>query len=275
MDDLDFTTASRDKIYDPGIARTCFESFGKTCKLDEGDAFFAENEESKHMYLLLEGEVRLFRGIRVLDIVRAGEIFGEMAVITGQTRSAWAVARKPCKAIMLEPAQFQEAIRATPEFALMLMRIMFNRLRLTSAFLNKSGRLRNSGGTHDKVFDSALVKDLASAMRSVQPATLPKNTIIMREGESGDSMYVVLSGKVSVAIQGTLVEHVGAGGMFGEMALVNDSPRAATAIALTDVRLLPISRYDFMNLVKSHPAFAVSLLKAVAARLARQTAKSV
>lgn len=88
-------------------------------------------------------------------------------------------------------------------------------------------------------------------------------------------MYIVLSGKVSVAIQGTLVEHVGAGGMFGEMALVNESPRAATAIALTEVRLLPISHHDFMNLVKSHPAFAVSLLKAVAARLARQTAKSV
>jgi CRP-like cAMP-binding protein len=275
MDDLDFTVSSRDQIYEPDIARACFRSLGKTCKLAEGDAFFAENEQSGHMYLLLEGEVRLFRGVRVLDIVRPGEIFGEMAVITGQPRSAWAVARKPCRALMLDPAQFQEAIRVTPEFALMLMRIMFNRLRLTSAFLNKTGRLRFSGGTHDKVFDSALVKELASTMRTSQPAKLSAKTIIMREGESGDSMYVVLSGRVSVTIQGTLVENVGAGGMFGEMALVNESPRAASALAITDVRLLPISRHDFMNLVKSHPAFAVSLLKAVAARLARQTAKSV
>ena len=274
MDDLDFSVSSRDKIYDPAIARTCFESFGKTCKLDEGDAFFAENEQSADMYLLLEGEVRLFRGVRVLDIVRAGEIFGEMAVITGQPRSAWAVARKPCRAVMLDPAQFQEAIRATPEFALMLMRIMLNRLRLTSAFLTKSGRLKNSGGIHDKVFDNALVKELASAMRTSKPAKLSAKTIIMREGEHGASMYVVLSGKVSVSIQETLVEHVGAGGMFGEMALVNESPRAASALAMTDVRLLPISRHDFMNLVESHPAFAVSLLKAIATRLARQTAKS-
>lgn len=274
MDDLDSTVSSRDKNYDPAVARTCFETFGQPCRLAEEEAFFAEDEKSEHMYFLLEGEVRLFRGVRVLDIVRAGEIFGEMAAIRNQPRTAWAVARKPCKALMLDPQQFQEAIRATPEFALMLMRIMLSRLRLTSAYLNKTGRLKYSGGTHDKMFDSALVKELASAMHTRQPKAVPKNTIIMREGESGDSMYVVLSGRVSVSIEGTLVEHVGIGGMFGEMALVNESPRAASAMALTDVRLLPISRSDFMNLVKTHPAFAVSLLKSVATRLARQTARS-
>ncbi len=274
MDDFDFTVSRRDKIYDPAIAHACFESLGKTCRLAQGDAFFAENEHSEHMYLLLEGEVRLFRGVHVLDIVRAGEVFGEMAVITGQARSAWAVAKKPCKALSLDPKQFQEAIRATPEFALMLLRMMINRLRLTTALLNKAGRLKNSGGVHGKVFDSALVDELARVMHTSQPAKFSANTVIMREGESGGAMFVVLSGLVSVSIRETVVEHVGAGGMLGDMALVGESPRSATAVAETAARLLPIERDDFMNLVKSHPAFAVSLLKAVATRLARQTAAS-
>lgn len=272
MDDLDFTVSSRDELYDPDVAHTCFESVGKICSLAEGEAFFAENEHSEHMFLLLEGEVRLFRGVRVLDIVRAGEVFGELAVITGQPRSAWAVAKKPCRALSLDPKQFQEAIRATPGFALMLLRMMINRLRLTTALLNKTGRLKNSGGVHDKVFDSALVEELARAMHTSQPAKFSKSTVIMREGESGGAMFLVLSGLVSVSIRGTVVEHVGAGGMFGDMALVDESPRSATAVAQTAARLLPIKRDDFMNLVKSHPAFAVSLLKAVATRLARQTA---
>jgi CRP/FNR family transcriptional regulator, cyclic AMP receptor protein len=274
MDDLDFTVPTHETIYDPAVALACFETLGKPCSLAEGEAFFAEKEKSDYMYLLLEGEVRLFRGVRVLDIVRSGEIFGEMAVITGQPRSAWAVARKPCSALMLDPIQFQEAIWATPEFALMLMRIMFDRLRLTSEFLNKSGRLRNSGKTHEKVFSQALVKQLASAMGAHEPEKIPATTTIMREGESDSTMYVVLSGEIAVSIQGTFVERIGVGGILGEIALVNNSPRAASAVALTEVRLLPITRDNFMNLVKSHPAFVVSLLRAIATRLEIQTAKS-
>jgi CRP/FNR family cyclic AMP-dependent transcriptional regulator len=274
MDELDFTASPRETIYDPAIALACFETLGKPCSMAEGEAFFAEQEKSDFMYLLLEGEVRLFRGVRVLDIVRSGEIFGEMAVITGQPRSAWAVARKPCSALTLDPVQFQEAIFATPEFALMLMRIMFDRLRLTSEFLNKSGRLRNSGKTHKKVFSSTLVKELANAMGVHKPKTLPATTTIMREGEVDPCMYVVLSGEISVSMQGTFVERVGVGGILGEIGLVNNAPRAASATALTEVRLLPIGRDDFMNLVRSHPAFVVSLLRAIATRLEIQTAKS-
>lgn len=274
MDDLDFSESPGKPIYDPAVALACFETLGKPCSLAESEAFFAEQEKSDYMYLLLEGEVRLFRGVRVLDIVHSGEIFGEMAVITGQPRSAWAVARKPCSALMLDAIQFQEAIWATPEFALMLMRIMFDRLRVTSDFLNKSGRLRNAGKTHKKVFSNALVNELARAMGTQEPEKIPPTTIIMREGEIDSTMYVVLSGEISVSIQGTFVERIGAGGILGEIALVNNSPRAASAIALTEVRVLPIRRDDFMNLVRSHPAFAVSLLKAVATRLEIQTAKS-
>ena len=274
MEDPEFNTSAREKIYDPAIAHACFETLGEACSVAEGEAFFAENEKSDCMYLLLDGEVRLFRGVRVLDIVRSGEIFGEMAVITGQPRTAWAVAREPCKALTLDPLQFLEAICTTPEFALMLMRIMFNRLRLTSEFLKKTGRLRNAGKTHEKVFSNALVRQLAIAMGAQESETIPATTTIMREGENDSSMYVVLSGEISVSIQGTFVERIGVGGILGEIALVNNAPRAASAIALTEVQLLPISRDAFMSLVKSNPAFAISLLKAIAIRLEIQTAKS-
>lgn len=274
MENPEFNTSAREKIYDPAIANSCFETLGEACSVAEGAAFFAENEKSDCMYLLLDGEVRLFRGVRVLDIVRSGEIFGEMAVITGQPRSAWAVAREPCKALTLDPLQFLEAICTTPEFALMLMRIMFNRLRLTSEFLKKTGRLRNAGKTHEKVFSSSLVRQLATAMGAHESETIPATTTIMREGEIDSSMYVVLSGEISVSIQGTFVERIGTGGILGEIALVNNAPRAASAVALTEVQLLPISHDDFMNLVKSNPAFAISLLKAIAIRLEIQTAKS-
>jgi CRP-like cAMP-binding protein len=66
---------------------------------------------------------------------------------------------------------------------------------------------------------------------------------------------------------------VGPGGVFGEMALVDQSPRAATAIAETDCDLLAINRGDFLMMVKTNPVFAVSLLKAAADRLRDMTSR--
>jgi CRP-like cAMP-binding protein len=89
----------------------------------------------------------------------------------------------------------------------------------------------------------------------------------MKEGEGGVFMYVVLEGRVAVTIKGKVVDRIGPGGVFGEMALVDQSPRAASAVAESDSELLSINRNDFLALVKSNPVFAVSLLRALADRL--------
>ena len=70
-----------------------------------------------------------------------------------------------------------------------------------------------------------------------------------------------------------MVTTLNPGGTFGEMALVDQSPRAASASAETDTTLLPINRKDFLSLVSSRPAFAVSLLRSLALRLEQMTAK--
>jgi CRP-like cAMP-binding protein len=60
---------------------------------------------------------------------------------------------------------------------------------------------------------------------------------------------------------------VGPGGIFGEMALVDRSARAASAAAETSCKLLAINRTDFINLVKAKPAFGALLLKSIAVRM--------
>jgi CRP/FNR family transcriptional regulator, cyclic AMP receptor protein len=276
MEDLDFTRPARHEIYDPALARTCFESLGKAESIAQGQAFFAEGEASDKMYLLLEGEASLIRGKKMIDIVKAGEIFGEMAAITQQTRSATAMARSACRAISLDAKQFQRAIQQTPAFALMLMSIMINRLRLTVAMLSMTHSLPNVTGRSEKnVFDKKLLDELAAALRDRPPQRCTANHVIMREGEGGIFMYVVLQGKVAVSIQSTVVERIGPGGVFGEMALVDQSARAATAVAETESMLLAINRNDFLSLVKTKPAFAVSLLKSLAERLRYMTSHQV
>jgi CRP/FNR family transcriptional regulator, cyclic AMP receptor protein len=275
MEDLDFTRRpAKSAIYDPAVARNCFEALGKAESVAQGGLFFTENQNSDRMYLLMEGEVGLTRGSKAIDVVKAGEIFGEMAAISRLPRSATAAARTDCRVISLNVKQFQSAIQRKPEFALMLMTILINRLRLTVAMLAMSKALESSDGARTRrVFDDKLLTGLMTATQHRLPAHCPLNKVIMKEGEAGVFMYVVLSGRVAISIKSKVVEWVGPGGVFGEMALVDQSPRAATAIAETDCDLLSINRNDFINLVKSNPSFAVSLLKAAAGRLREMTAR--
>src|SRR3970282_623141 len=244
MEDLDFTRRpTKSAIYDPAVARICFESLGKVERVAQGEIFFTENQNSDRMYLLEEGEVSLTRGSKPIDVVKAGEIFGEMAAISRLPRSATATARTACRVVSLDAKQFQRAIQKMPEFALMLMNILIHRLRLTLTMLAPSKSLEASDGARTRrLFDDKLLQGLMVAPQHRLPQHCPLTKVIMKEGEAGVFMYVVLSGRVAISIKSKIVEWVGPGGVFGEMALVDQSPRAATAMAETDCDLLSINR---------------------------------
>ncbi len=280
MDDLDFTTPSRGPVYDPATALEFFKSVGTEESFAQGETFFVEQQahgslfhEGAKMYLLVEGEVRLMVGKKVIDTLKAGEIFGEMAPISEMPRSATAVAKTACRTLSMEMSRFYEGLRQTPEFALMLMSMMIDRLRLTDARLGMRRALPTAERHEGRVFEEEVLADLRREASNVVPLRYMPRKSIMAAGEAGLFMYVVLEGSVAVSVQGKIVEIVGPGGVFGEMALIDQSPRAASAVAETDCSLLPISRSDFLALVKTNPSFGVALLKTLADRLRFLTAR--
>jgi CRP-like cAMP-binding protein len=271
--------AARTGIYKPDVALAFFKSAGKPEKFAAGKAIFVENEgkasifsEGSRMYFLLDGEVELSVGKKAIGSVAKGEVFGEMASITQLPRTATASAKTACTVISLNEKQFQDALGKSPEFALMLMAIMIGRLRETVAQV--SGTLSSSDPANKATaFDRKLLADLQKEMDDKPPALHHLNKVIMKEGDRGIFMYVVLDGTVAVTINEKTIETVGPGGVFGEMALVDQSPRVASATAASDCTLLSINRNDFLDLVKTRPAFALSLLKALAERLRFTTSK--
>jgi CRP-like cAMP-binding protein len=275
MEDLDFTKPSQSPIYDPATALEFFKSAGTDERVAQGETFFVENQPHRglfqkdaKMYLLVEGEVDLVRGKMVIDTVKPGEIFGEMTPISELPRSATAVAKTACRALAMGMSRFHEALGRRPEFALMLMSIMINRLRLTNARLSTSQALPTAAERHEgRVFEKAVLADLLREADDLVPLRFLPRKPIMTAGETGLYMYVVLEGRVAVSVQDKVVERVGPGGVLGEMALIDHSPRAASAVAETDCSLLPISRDDFLALIKNKPSFGVSLLKTLADRL--------
>jgi CRP-like cAMP-binding protein len=90
---------------------------------------------------------------------------------------------------------------------------------------------------------------------------------IFREGDDGYAMYVVLDGSVKLSVTGRGVEKVTKGGVFGEMALIDSSPRSATAVAGTECTLVTITADKFKALIRETPDFALDIMMVMAARL--------
>jgi CRP-like cAMP-binding protein len=91
--------------------------------------------------------------------------------------------------------------------------------------------------------------------------------VIFKEGEPAETLYVVKSGQVEIRLGNRLLDTLPELSIFGEMALIDHSPRSATAVAATDTTLVPVDEKQFLFLVTRTPHFALNLMRVLAQRL--------
>ncbi len=283
-DDMDFTKpqpdmaaasapfkASGSRFYDAKVAAQVFKIAGTEEKLKAEQLVFTEDDGKtrapSRMYYIADGEITLTIGGRPLGTIGKGEVFGEMAVITGRPRSATARAYTSCTVYSMDAAQLQGALARLPEFGLMLASVMFDRLRFVAQKLASRTKAPGTAAREATVFEPALVAQLEGALPRSALVRFSRETVIFKEGQTGTFMYLVKEGRVAIAVGVNIVEVIGPGGTFGEMGVVDQSPRTARAGAMVDSVLLAIDRAALIEVVKKHPAIAVGLLRGVAERL--------
>jgi len=93
------------------------------------DTVFSKGDPRTVMYVVQEGEVEIKLGDKVLEVVGPDGIFGEMAMVDGQPRTATVIARTDCKLVPIDQKRFQFLVQQTPYFALEVMRVLVERLR--------------------------------------------------------------------------------------------------------------------------------------------------
>ena len=91
--------------------------------------------------------------------------------------------------------------------------------------------------------------------------------VIFSDGDGGDYMFLVRSGSVEIIRNGAVVETVGPGGIFGEMALIDGSPRSATAQVKQACHLVAIPEKGFLFMVHETPYFALDVMRTLSERL--------
>jgi CRP-like cAMP-binding protein len=94
--------------------------------------------------------------------------------------------------------------------------------------------------------------------------------VIFKRGDAAAEFFVIQSGKVDIRLGNRLLGTLSDHDIFGEMALIDTAPRSATAIAATDVKIVPVSEKQFLFLVGRTPHFALNVMRVLARRLRAQ-----
>jgi CRP/FNR family transcriptional regulator, cyclic AMP receptor protein len=92
---------------------------------------------------------------------------------------------------------------------------------------------------------------------------------IFLENDPGDALYVVHTGRVEVLTFGSLLESVGPNGIFGEMALIDECPRAAAALASEPTEVAVVDMVTFLRLIGEEPKFALRVMRVLTERIRR------
>lgn len=100
----------------------------------------------------------------------------------------------------------------------------------------------------------------------------PDKNVIFQEGDSGEVLFIILSGKVKVMLTGKngqefILSHLGPGNFFGEMAILESAPRSASVITVEGSEFFLLGRKELTELLKHHPDIAMKILKNLSQRL--------
>ena len=98
-----------------------------------------------------------------------------------------------------------------------------------------------------------------------------KGDFIFKVGDPGTHLFVVTKGSVEMRIGDLVKERVEQGGVFGELALIDEAPRSADAVAATDCEVVPIDSIRFQSCLSKMPFFGIEVMRVMAQRLRRET----
>jgi CRP-like cAMP-binding protein len=264
------------------LAEEGLRALAAACKhrtLAAGEVLLRQGEPGEEMYLVLDGTLRVTRRDGadeiVLGEVRRGEHVGEIALLEQKPRSATITSLTPCSLLALGRSDFDAFLAGHPEVREELMALLRERTRWASVRRVRPPR---------EVVVSTLAGFLGGVGEAVLKAiegevewvTLPRGAVLLRQGEAGDCLYFIVSGRLRIYGQGeggaeVGIAELGPGGTVDEMALLGGQPRSASAAAAIDSELLRLSKAGFEALLAHQPQAMALFTRVLLDRLATNT----
>jgi CRP-like cAMP-binding protein len=111
-------------------------------------------------------------------------------------------------------------------------------------------------------------RDLEEVGRLADEVDVPAGKVLMKQGDPGSEFFVIVDGAVRIERDGKVIRTLGPGEFFGDIALVVERPRMATATVDADSQLLAVGHREFHSLMDRFPSIRISVLESIAHRLA-------
>jgi len=220
-----------------------------------------EGERGENIFIIASGKVRVMRNARTVAYLQAGDLFGEMAYLSGLPRSSTVTA--------VVDSRILEVTRDT-----------LNRIRAQHAGADKAIHLFFRSRMITNVLDAPIFRDIKEdvrrdIMRGFRTVRREKGQAILCEGKPTKALYVILAGRLRVSQRGTQLAELTEGDVCGEIGLFYGENASATVTATTPVQLLRLSKNSFASFCERHPPFAQRLKALSVERNAKNGRKQV
>ena len=225
--------------------------------VDRGQAIFQEYDYSTTFYTIIEGSVEVVSAAHPGGqsiVLRQGEFFGEMSLLSDRRRSATVTAAE--RAILLE----------TPRRSMLKL---INAAPSVKQCIDETYILR---ALQTYLCPQIWVDEFCKVASKAELVTYKKGDIILAEGQIGDAFYVIRSGSVKIskkhkAGRDYVLTYLSAGQYFGEMALLEEQhARGATVTATTKTQVIRILQADFLEFLAAHPALQEEIRREIEKR---------
>ncbi len=274
-------------------------------RFSKGEVIFKQGDEGNSFFKIIEGSVEVIAnygedGERELTVLNAGEFFGEMAVIETYPRSTTIVAKEDVLAVETTGEELGGYFSENPGMIYEIMKHLGNRIKeLTSEYDVLTSVLKEVKASQDKKSETVFAKikkyidyyasgknninkPSAEALREASEGlkeqkgkieTYSSGTVIFKEGEVGKCMYIVYGGLVGIyknygdpkQVKLTDLYPVS---FFGEMGMIADEARSATAVAEMDDTFVEIVRPEGLEeMFRDSPVKIEMILKHLSYRL--------
>ena len=256
-----------------------------------GQTVIQKGEPGNCLYVVADGELNVHDGDLVFETISRGAVAGEMALLDAQPRSASITAVSDSHLLRLDQEPFYDLLAGQPQVMRDLMALLSLRLRERAADMpaaaaaeeaarpvlpivgaqpgmNSSVAVQGQLMDLDKVFvlkgvtlfghsDDELLGQLAVLVEEVD---LSGGEVLFEAGDPGRSLYIVAAGQVRVHVGEKTLAYLGEGEVFGEMALLESEPRAATVTAVVPTTLLRLDQQPFFELLAAQPELARDII---------------
>lgn len=240
--------------------------------LQAGDVLVRQGEAGDRLFVVLDGvlEAVLERpGSPDQSLAEhgPGDIVGELALLTGGIRLATVRAASAATVAVLPRDAFDDLLDRSPSIAITLAELGARRFRRSQLAIYLS---RLFG-----LVDPTILDDVEDAVDFVG---LRSGEVLVRQGEPGDAMYIVLGGRLRVVAEvdgeERVLNDIGRGETVGEIALLTESARSATVYAVRDSELARVSAASFERLTQRYPEVMLQVTRVLGARLQQISAST-